>query len=153
MAVADLSRFTELETVADERARELFAKVPKNDAMIELVGWRFLSFDGQNLKLSFTPQPYCCNPMGMVHGGFVANLLDETMGSTIFAATSGKQIGATITATIEYIRPAMLGTLEATGRVRHFGKSIAFVEGELRDVTGQLLAKSSASFKIVAMPS
>lgn len=135
-----------------DRARALFSRMHTNGTMAELVGWRFVDFDGNLLRLGFTPQPIFCNPMGMIHGGFVASMLDETMGSTIFAATDGRQIGATISATIDYVRPAMLGSLECVGRIRHLGKSIVFVEAELFDATDRLLAKSSGSFKLVAMP-
>ncbi|MEN2785007.1 PaaI family thioesterase [Sphingomonas qilianensis] len=136
----------------DDRARALFARMHTKGTMSELVGWRFVDYDGDALRLGFTPQPIFCNPMGMIHGGFVASMLDETMGSTIFAATDGRQIGATISATTDYVRPAMLGSLECVGRIRHQGKSIAFIEAELFDAGDRLLAKSSASFKLVAMP-
>jgi uncharacterized protein (TIGR00369 family) len=135
-----------------DRARALFSRVHTHGTMAEMVGWRFVDYDGDTLRLGFTPQSIFCNRMGMIHGGFVASMLDETMGSTIFAATEGRQIGVTITATIDYVRPAMLGSLECVGRIRHQGKSIAFIEAELLDAEGRLLAKSSASFKLVAMP-
>ena len=137
---------------ASEQARALFMRFHTHGTMAELVGWRFVDYDGETLRLGFTPQPIFCNPMGMIHGGFVGSMLDETMGSTLFAASGGREIGATITATIDFVRPAMLGALECVGTVRHRGKSIAFVEAQLFDAEGKLLAKSSGSFKIVAMP-
>jgi uncharacterized protein (TIGR00369 family) len=135
-----------------ERARDLFGRVGKNGTMAEMVGWRFVDFDGETLRLGFAPQPIFCNPLGMIHGGFVASMLDETMGATFFAVTDGRQMAATISATIDYVRPAMLGALECVGRVRYQGKSIVFVEAELMDTGGRLLAKSSGSFKIVTIP-
>ena len=119
--------------------------------MAEMVGWSFLDFDGETLRLGFAPQPIFCNPLGMIHGGFVASMLDETMGSTIYAVADGRHMAATITATIDYVRPAMLGSLECVGRVRYQGKSILFAEAELLNADGRLLAKSSGSFKIIAL--
>jgi uncharacterized protein (TIGR00369 family) len=151
MTIAEVAR-PGREADVGERVRALFERMHTHGTMSELVGWRFVDYDGERLRLGFTPQPIFCNPMGMIHGGFVASMLDETMGSTIFAATEGRQIGATISATIDYVRPAMLGALECIGRIRHQGKSIAFIEAELFDATGRLLSKSSASFKLVTMP-
>lgn len=151
MTISQLDRLQEAGASIGETTRDLFSLVPKNETMTDMVGWRFIDFDGTSLRLGFEPKSFFCNPMGMIHGGFVASMLDETMGSTIFAATQGKQIGATITATIDYVRPAMLGSLEGVGRIRHIGKSIVFGEAELLDAKGKLLAKSSGSFKIVDM--
>jgi len=129
---------------------ELFARFPRGP-MADMVGWNCVGFANGELTLAFTPKPFFCNPMGMIHGGFVGSMLDESMGSAILATTCGESIGATISATTEFIRPAMLGTLTTTSRVANLGKSIAFVEAELWNSEGKLLAKSSASFKLVAL--
>lgn len=134
---------------ANDEVAVLFEQFSKNGTMVEMIGWRYIGYDNDELSLGFTPKPFFCNPMGMIHGGFIASMLDETMGSSIFATTLGKKIGATISTTIDYIRPAMLGDLRTTGRVRKLGRSIAFVEAELWSEGAKLLAKSTASFKIV----
>jgi uncharacterized protein (TIGR00369 family) len=151
MSTTVLARLHDDTSHAD-RARDLFARVGKNGTMAEMVGWSFVDFDGETLRLGFEPQPIFCNPLGTIHGGFVASMLDETMGSTIFALSEGRTMAATISATIDYVRPAMLGALECVGRVRYQGKSIVFVEAELMDARGRLLAKSSGSFKIMTLP-
>jgi uncharacterized protein (TIGR00369 family) len=136
--------------VAAPDIHALFARFPRGP-MADMVGWHCVGFADGELTLNFTPKPFFCNPMGMIHGGFVASMLDESMGSAILAVTSGKNIGATISASIDFIRPAMLGTLATTSRVRNLGKSIAFVEAELWSSDGKLLAKAAASFKLVAL--
>ena len=135
---------------AEPDVHAIFARFPRGP-MADMVGWKCLGFENDELTLEFTPKPFFCNPMGMIHGGFVASMLDESMGSAILATTRGQSIGATISATIDFIRPAMLGTLTTTSRVANLGKSIAFLEGELWSSGGKLLAKSSASFKLVAL--
>lgn len=142
------------ETLREETAQpdvnELFARLPRGP-MAEMVGWNCIGFEDGVLTLGFTPKPFFCNPMGMIHGGFVASMLDESMGSAILATTEGKSIGATISTTIDFIRPAMLGSLKTTAKVRNLGKSIAFVEAELWSADRKLLAKSTAAFKLVAL--
>ena len=49
---------------------------------------------------------------------------------------------------ISFIRPAMPGTIFGNGRVVERGRSIAFLEGELRDAEGALLATGTSTFRI-----
>ena len=49
-----------------------------------------------------------------------------------------------------FMRPAKLGPLFATGRVVFKGKSIGFVEGTLRDDDGKMIAFASATVRIVS---
>lgn len=138
------------EETAPPDIHSLFARFPRGP-MAEMVGWNCIGFEDGELTLGFDPKPFFCNPMGMIHGGFVASMLDESMGSAILATTGGKSIGATISVTIDFMRPAMLGVLSTTARVRNLGKTIAFVEAELWSAEHKLLAKSTASFKLVAL--
>ena len=139
-----------LEDAASTDIHALFDRFPRGP-MADMVGWRCVGFEDGDLTLGFTPKPFFCNPMGMIHGGFVASMLDESMGSAILATTAGKSIGATISATTDFMRPAMLGDLTTTARVKNLGKTIAFVEAELWSADGKLLARSTASFKLVAL--
>jgi uncharacterized protein (TIGR00369 family) len=131
--------------------KALFDSFDHNNTMAEMVAWNFVGFDSARaeISLSFEAKALFANPMGAVHGGFVATMLDEVMVSALFAAGGGDKIAVTITSTVDFIRPVMLGPIAARGRVRHMGKRIAFLEGELYDREGALLAKSSGSFKVL----
>ncbi len=88
------------------------------------------------------------NSRGHVHGGTMMSVLDFTLS----AAARGKQadIGmATIDMTTSFMAPG-LGDLVVEARCLRKGSSIAFCEGEIRDEKGQLVAKASATFKLVA---
>lgn len=86
------------------------------------------------------------NSRGTAHGGLLMTLLDITLGQAVLAATVDATSFITIQMNVDFIKPGQ-GYLEAEGRVLRTGRSISFVEGEVRDKQGNLVAKASAVFK------
>jgi uncharacterized protein (TIGR00369 family) len=85
------------------------------------------------------------NPHGTVQGGFVAAMLDDTMGPALFSMTGGKVIASSIDLNVSFIRPVKPGRVVGRGRVVSCGRSIAFLEAELFDEAGKLLARATSS--------
>lgn len=86
------------------------------------------------------------NSRGDVHGGTLMSVLDFTLSAA--ARGNDLQTGmATIDMTTSFLSPGNSDlTIEA--RCLRMGASIAFCEGEIRNVKGELVAKASASFKV-----
>lgn len=87
------------------------------------------------------------NSRGVVHGGTMMSVLDFTMS----AAARGHQLDlgmATIDMTTSFLAPGD-SDLIIEGKCLRVGASIAFCEGEIRNASGELVAKSSASFKVL----
>lgn len=89
------------------------------------------------------------NRHGALHGGLVTLLLDSAAGAT--ASLSRDETGrlpfVTISFTTQFLAPARAGRVTATGRVAGGGRSVVFVESELRGDDGALLALGSGVFK------
>ena len=98
------------------------------------------------VKMKFQPIDACRNPMGNVQGGIVVAMLDD---AAAFAAIikSGKRIGIpTIELKTSFFAPAKAGVpLYAEGRCLKLGKRIAFMEADLFDEEGTLLARLTTS--------
>jgi uncharacterized protein (TIGR00369 family) len=98
------------------------------------------------VKMKFQPIDACRNPMGNVQGGIVVAMLDD---AAAFAAIvkSGKRIGIpTIELKTSFFAPAKAGVpLYAEGRCLKLGKRIAFMEADLFDEAGTLLARLTTS--------
>jgi uncharacterized protein (TIGR00369 family) len=88
------------------------------------------------------------NPMGQVQGGYVCAMLDECMSVAGLVASGMTCVMPTLEMKTSFLRPAMPGRLRGVGRVVRWGKTIAFLEGELYDDQDRLLAKATAT----AMP-
>lgn len=87
------------------------------------------------------------NPLGTVHGGWCATLLDSCMGCAVHT-TLGKGIGfTTIEIKTNFVRALNLdsGVVAAEGWVTHAGRRVALAEGRITDALGRLVATGSTS--------
>jgi uncharacterized protein (TIGR00369 family) len=87
--------------------------------------------------------------MGNVQGGFLAAMLDDTLGPALVATLNDREFAPTLELKVSFLRPAAPSRIVGTGRVVHRGGSIAFLAGELRDETGELLATATATARII----
>lgn len=120
-----------------------------------VLGMEMLEVNGEEgrVRVRYRPGPEFTNPMGSVQGGIVVAMLDD---AAAFAAIvkSGERIGVpTIELKTSFFAPARAGEdLYATGRCVKFGKRVCFMEAELHDSSGKLLAKLSTSAMPMALP-
>jgi uncharacterized protein (TIGR00369 family) len=117
-----------------------------------LLGWKVLAAKPKEgwIKVGFDARWEFTNPAGYVQGGFLAAMLDDTMGPAVFVHTEGKFFPPTIDMHISFLSPARPGRLVGEGRVVQLGKSIAFMEGVLFDAAGNVVARATASARLVA---
>jgi uncharacterized protein (TIGR00369 family) len=118
-----------------------------------LLGLDILEADREDgrVKIAFTAKPEFCNASGNVQGGFLAAMLDDCMGPAVLIATNARSFPSTIDLNVHFMAPAKPGQLIVKGRVVKIGKTIGFVEAELEDATGGLIARATASVRITAM--
>ncbi len=120
-----------------------------------VLGMEMLEVDSAagRVKVRYRPGPEFTNPMGSVQGGIVVAMLDD---AAAFAAIvkSGVRIGVpTIELKTSFFAPARAGEyLYAEAVCLRLGKRIAFMEAELRDEAGKLLAKLSTSAMPMEIP-
>jgi uncharacterized protein (TIGR00369 family) len=116
-------------------------------ATAQLLGAELVSespSDG-TIEMAFNPNASMLNPAGVVQGGIVAAMLDDTMGPALISLTGGKVMPSSIDLNVSFIRPVKPGRVIAKGRVVNRGRSIVFLEAELFDSDGRLLARSTSS--------
>jgi uncharacterized protein (TIGR00369 family) len=116
-----------------------------------LLGFELLAIDPAQgtIRVRFTARPEFANPIGAVQGGFLAAMLDDTLGPALTATLEPDQFAPTIELKVNFIEPAQPGTLVAEGRVVARGGSVAFLAGELRTEQGALVATATATARIV----
>lgn len=85
------------------------------------------------------------NPMGTLHGGIYCDLADAAMGFA-YAATLGEgETFTTIELRINFLRAVRKATLTAEARVVKAGSTLGYVECEVKDETGKLVAKAAST--------
>jgi uncharacterized protein (TIGR00369 family) len=116
-----------------------------------LLGFELLAIDPAQgtIRVRFTARPEFTNPIGAVQGGFLAAMLDDTLGPALTATLEPDQFAPTIELKVNFIKPAPLGVLIGEGRLVARGGTIAFLAGELRTAAGDLVATATATARIV----
>jgi uncharacterized protein (TIGR00369 family) len=134
--------------------RGFFAKIVSGELpqapIANLLGWKFLDFDPaqQVIRVEMQARPEFINPAGVIHGGMLAAMLDETLSPALAATLGPGEFAPTLEIKVNFISPAKVGRVLGTGRVVSRGRSICFMEGQLHDEQGNLLATASATSKV-----
>jgi uncharacterized protein (TIGR00369 family) len=101
-----------------------------------------------------TPGPHAYNPIGVVHGGYAATLLDSACGVAVHSMLEPGQGYTTLELKVAYHRAITndTGPVEAVGTVTSFGRRVAFSEAQLKDATGRLLASATSTLLVFELP-
>ena len=92
------------------------------------------------------------NPIGVVHGGYVATLLDSAMGCAVETLQSAGTGYTTLELKVNFTRPLTTetGRVLAEGVVVHAGSRVATAEGRLFSAeTGKLLAHGTSTLLVL----
>jgi uncharacterized protein (TIGR00369 family) len=101
------------------------------------------------------PGVHAYNPIGMVHGGYAATLLDSACGCAVHTRLSAAQAYTTLELKVAFHKPLTrdTGRVRAEGRVVTFGRRAAFSEATLKDDAGRLYASATSTLLVMDAPS
>ncbi|MDH4384535.1 MAG: PaaI family thioesterase [Caulobacter sp.] len=142
---------TQPQALSDEAILQRFLNSKAQPSGSRTLGFRMLSVSQalKRVEVAFDARAdLLCNPMGQIQGGFVCAMLDECMSVSGLVTSGMTCVMPTLEMKTSFFRPAMPGLLKGVGMVARWGKTIAFLEGELYDSEDRLLAKATAT----AMP-
>jgi uncharacterized protein (TIGR00369 family) len=91
--------------------------------------------------------PHLLNPLGTVHGGIAATLLDSAMGCAVHTTLTQGETYTTLELKVNYVRAIApdAGRVRATGTIIHRGRRVATSEARLEDSNGRLLAHATCT--------
>lgn len=114
------------------------------------LGWELLDVDPDRgtIDVAFAATEQFLNPVGVVQGGFLAAMLDDTLGPALVATLGPGQFAPTTDLHVQFLRPAAAGRLVGHGRVVKRGRDVAFLSGELVDGAGMTVATATATAQI-----
>lgn len=92
------------------------------------------------------------NPIGSIHGGFFATLLDSACGCAVHSTLPAGVGYTSLELKVSFLRPitADTGKVTAHGWVTKRGRSAVFAEADIRDAGGRVLATASSTCLVVA---
>ena len=97
------------------------------------------------------PAEFHYNPIGMVHGGVAATLLDSAMGCAVQSRLGAGQGYTTLEMKVNLLRALTMdtGPVRCEGTVIHLGRTTALAEARLTDAAGRVLAHATSTCLIV----
>ena len=132
-----------------EQLRSLMAKGAKAP-IAETMGFTLIEIDEGLAVFEGDPDRSVYNPIGSVHGGYAATLLDSACGCAVHSRLNPQQGYTTLELKIAYHRALSdtSGPVRAEGRVLSIGRRAAFAEGKLLDAQGRLCASATSTLLV-----
>lgn len=117
------------------------------------LGWRLREVDPDagTIDVIFDAGEHLLNPVGVIQGGFLAAMLDDTLGPALVATLPPDQFAPTLDLHVQFLRPAHPGPIHGHGQVVQRGREICFLTGTLSTPEGKLLATATATARIQRM--
>lgn len=115
--------------------------------MAHLMGIRLVEVERGRAVFASTPGEFHYNPLGSVHGGFGATLLDSATGCAVHSTLEAGDAYTTLELKINFLRPLTHATGEVRGvaTVIHAGRTTALAEGRIEDAAGKLYAFATST--------
>src|ERR1700681_1670796 len=112
-----------------------------------LLDFRLVRIEQGRAVFSGTPSEFHYNPIGAVHGGFAATLLDSALGCAVHTTLKPGLAYTTVELKVNYVRPmsATTGLVTCEGRTISVGARIATSEARLTGADGKLYAHGTAT--------
>lgn len=114
------------------------------------LGFKLAELEEGRVVFEGAPDESVYNPIGTVHGGYAATLLDSAVGCAVHSSLKAGQGYTTLELKVAYHRAmtAATGPVRAEGRVVQLGRRAAFAEGTLKDARGRLYATATSTLLV-----
>lgn len=147
---------------SDRSGREILAAVMNGEIpgppIAATLGFALLKVEEGRVVFGLDPEEWHYNPLGTVHGGVHATLLDSAMGCAIHTKLPAGRTYTTLEISVRYLRPITAGSgpLRCEGKIVSLGSRVATAQGEITDSKDRLVATSTTTcllFDISSTPS
>lgn len=140
---AHLTGLQQLQLMAEGR----FPAAP----IAETVGFRLSGLEAGRVAFEGTPTLAVYNPIGGVHGGWIATLLDSACGCAVHSLLKPGQAYTTLELKTVFHRGLTAGiAVRAEGRIIQMGRRAAFTEADLKGVDdGRLYASATSTLLVM----
>jgi uncharacterized protein (TIGR00369 family) len=117
----------------------------------KLLGYEGGIFEDGRVTMTLEPAEFHYNPLGAVHGGVLATILDTVMACAVHTKLPAGDSYTTLDVHVNFVRGVTVqsGRVRAVGEVIHFGRRVATAKGELVDGAGRLCAHATTTCMIL----
>ncbi len=116
----------------------------------KILGFHLIEAEAGRAVFEGVPEYNHYNPIGTVHGGYAATLLDSALGCAIFSTLHKGDAWTTLDLKLNFVHGMTkdTGPVRAEGRIIHRGRTVATSEGDLKDASGKLYAHATTTCMI-----
>jgi uncharacterized protein (TIGR00369 family) len=127
-------------------APDFRTRAKTNDVPIaRLIGFEAKEIADGKATVTLTTGPQHANPMGTLHGGILCDIADAAMGMAFASTLAPGESFTTVELKINFFRPVWEDRLKAEGHVVRRGRNLGYVECEITDGQGKLVAKAAST--------
>jgi uncharacterized protein (TIGR00369 family) len=127
-------------------ASDFRKRAKTNDVPIaRLIGFETQEIGDGRAVVTLAAGPQHANPMGTLHGGILCDIADAAMGIAFASTLAPEETFTTVELKINFFRPVWEARLQAEGRVVRRGRNLGYVECEITDDGGRLVAKAAST--------
>ena len=127
-------------------APDFRARAKNNDVPIaRLIGFEAKEIADGKATVTLTTGPQHANPMGTLHGGILCDIADAAMGMAFASTLAPEESFTTVELKINFFHPVWEARLTAEGHVVRRGRNLGYVECEITDERGRLIAKAAST--------
>jgi uncharacterized protein (TIGR00369 family) len=116
---------------------------------METLGARVAEAEPGRVVIELEAGPQHRHGGGVVQGGVITQIADAAMGMSLATLQEDGSWNTTVELKINFLRPAIEGTLRAVGRVVEMRQSLLFGEADVVDAQGRLIARASSTCMVV----
>jgi uncharacterized protein (TIGR00369 family) len=122
--------------------------------IMALLGIELVSVEPGVVAMAIEAGEHLYNPIGSVHGGVAATILDSVMGCAVHSRLPRGRGYTTLEIKVNYVRAITeaSGRVVAEGRVAHLGGRAAVADARLVDAAGRLCATASTTCLVFDLP-
>jgi uncharacterized protein (TIGR00369 family) len=130
--------------------RKLIASGRRPGILVSL-DFDFIEVEAGRAVFAGVPGDHAYNPIGSVHGGYAATLLDSACGCSVHSCLTATQAYTTLDLKVAYHKAMTRdsGLMRAEGRVLSIGRRAAFAEATLKDASGRLFASATSTLLVI----
>ena|SRR5438874_652564 len=135
-----------MSTQGDSGKPDFRTRAKTNDVPVaRLIGFEAKEVGDGRAIVTLAAGPQHANPMGTLHGGILCDIADAAMGMAFASTLAPEESFTTIELKINFFRPVWEAALKADGKVVRRGNSLGYVECEITDDRGRLVAKAAST--------
>jgi uncharacterized protein (TIGR00369 family) len=110
--------------------------------------WKITKMEGGRSEATWTPTADMANPVGNVHGGIIATVIDELTGGAVISAIEAES-SPTVSLQVEYLHAIPIGpTYTGVGEVVRVGRAVAIADARILDADAKVLARGTCIFQV-----